>query len=369
MSELYIGLMSGTSMDAVDAVLVDFSCSPLKLIASCSLPVPAEIKKNLLKLCSPGDDEINHMGRLDNQTGLLFAEATNMLVANTKIAISDIKAIGSHGQTIRHEPVGKSPYTLQIGNPFVIAQHTGIMTIADFRRADIAVGGQGAPLAPAFHNDVFRKTDTDCVVLNIGGMANITFLPADLTAPVTGFDTGPGNVLMDYWCMKHQHKPFDEDGQWAASGKVQKVLLQKFLADQYFKQMPPKSTGRERFNEKWLSSFSETGKLAPEDVQATLCAFTAESIALDIERYQHAGSVIVCGGGAYNQHLMQVLSQRLPNHHIESSKAHGIEPDWVEAIAFAWLARRTMHHQAGNLPAVTGANRSVILGAIYPAPC
>ena len=367
MSELYIGLMSGTSMDAVDAVLVDFSTSPLKLIASSNFPVPENIKKQLISLCTPGDNEIDRMAQLDNQLGLLFANAVNKLLSSANISNKQINAIGSHGQTIRHMPTGDSPYTLQIGNPSVISEQTGITTIADFRRKDMAAGGQGAPLAPAFHNAVFRSDKQDRIALNLGGIANITILPADKNKPVTGFDTGPSNVLMDIWCMQHQNKQFDKDGQWAASGKVQDNLLKQFLDDPYFKLAPPKSTGREYFNHDWLNNFSEIKNTSPEDVQATLCAFTIETIAQDIERTGNKQEIIVCGGGAHNVYLMKQLSERLSGHEVKSSVELGIEPDWIEAIAFAWLARQTQNNLPGNIATVTGANHNTILGAIYPA--
>lgn len=367
MSEIYIGLMSGTSMDAVDAVLVDFSTSPLKLVASNTFPIPKDLKEKLIALCTPGDNEIDRMAQLDNQLGFLFADAVNKLLSFANISNKQINAIGSHGQTVRHIPTGDFPYTLQIGNPSVISEQTGITTIADFRRKDMAAGGQGAPLAPAFHNAVFRSDQQDRVALNVGGIANITILPADKNKPVTGFDTGPANGLMDLWCMQHQNKPFDKDGQWAASGKVQNNLLKQFLDDPYFKLAPPKSTGREHFNRDWLDNFSEIKNESPEDVQATLCALTVETIALDIERTGSKQEIIVCGGGAYNNHLMTQLSERLSEHAVKSSTELGIEPDWVEAIAFAWLARQTRNHLPGNLPAVTGARHEAVLGAIYPA--
>ena len=367
MSEIYIGLMAGTSMDAIDAVLVDFSQPSLKIIASNSLPIPEDLKEKLIALCTPGNNEIDRMAQLDNKLGFLFAEAVNKLLSSANLSSKEINAIGSHGQTIRHIPSGDFPYTLQIGNPAVISEQTNITTIADFRRKDMAAGGQGAPLAPAFHNAVFRSNIQDRVALNIGGMANITILPADKNKPVTGFDTGPGNVLMDLWCMQHQNKPFDKDGQWAASGKVHKNLLKQFLGDPYFKLAPPKSTGREHFNINWLNNFSEITNESPEDIQATLCALTIETIAQDIERSSHKQEIIVCGGGTHNGYLMTQLSERLHRHDVKSSAELGIEPDWVEAIAFAWLARQTRNHLPGNLPTVTGAHHEAVLGAVYSA--
>ncbi|MDH5436997.1 MAG: anhydro-N-acetylmuramic acid kinase [Gammaproteobacteria bacterium] len=367
MSETYIGLMAGTSMDAIDAVIVDFSQPSLKLVASHSLAIPEDLKNKLIALCTPGDNEIDRMAQLDNQLGFLFANAVNQLLDSTGLSPSKINAIGSHGQTIRHTPNGDFPYTLQIGNPAVISEQTNITTIADFRRKDMAAGGQGAPLAPAFHNAVFRSNKQNRIALNIGGMANITILPADKNKAVTGFDTGPGNVLMDLWCMQHLNMPYDKDGQWAASGKTQNTLLKKFLADPYFKLAPPKSTGREHFNRGWLNSYSEIQNERPEDIQATLCALTVETIALDIERNNTKQEIIVCGGGTHNRYLMTQLSKRLSDHSVKSSTEFGIEPNWVEAIAFAWLARQTRNNLPGNLPTVTGARHEAVLGAIYPA--
>ena len=368
MTELYIGLMSGTSMDAIDAVLVDFSKLPLQLIATHSEPISTELKKKLLQLCFPGHDEINCMGILDVQMGILFAQSCNQLLKKSGIDRATIKAIGSHGQTIRHYPHDAHfPFTLQIGDPNIIAARTGITTIADFRRRDLASGGQGAPLVPAFHNYFFRNPHKDQVIINIGGIANITFLPANLNEKIIGFDTGPGNTLLDSWINQHQHKKYDQDGQWAKSGKLNNSLLAILMADEYLKLPPPKSTGREHFNLAWLQS-KLPENIAAVDVQNTLTEFTAQSIMQAINLYATKNcDIIICGGGAHNNYLLSRLEHHRGNHTITLSQQFGIDPDWIEAIAFAWLAQQTLQSKPGNIPSVTGARQAVILGGIYQA--
>ncbi len=368
MSELFIGLMSGTSMDAVDAVLVDFQLAPLKILATHSQPIPAALRDDLMNICSPGMDEINRLGALDIQTGLLFAETANILIQQARIDRAAITAIGSHGQTIRHQPDHKFPFTLQIGDPNSIAVNTGITTIADFRRRDMAVGGQGAPLAPAFHNAVLRSAQENRIILNLGGIANITYLPADLTQPVIGFDTGPANTLLDNWINKQQGVPFDDRGQWAASGKVNTALLNLLLSDAYFKRPPPKSTGREYFNVHWLeknlTEFEQ--KLSPADIQATLCELTACSIAQAIKQLRISNpTLLICGGGVKNVYLLERLRLQCETDKMQLTDDFGIPAKWLEAIAFAWLAQQTLHKKPGNLPPVTGAEKAVILGGIY----
>ena len=289
MSILYIGLMSGTSMDAVDAALVDFSSTPPKLIATQRAPLDAGLRTALLALCVPGTNEIERMMELDARLGEIFAETTLALLKKSGVSTTDIQAIGSHGQTIRHQPGGAYPFSLQIGNPALIAERTGITTVADFRRADIAAGGQGAPLVPAFHNVVLRSAEHDRVIVNIGGIANITVLPKDAKQPVTGFDTGPGNVLLDAWAERHLGKRMDEDGCFAASGKLHEKLLHTLLSDKYFSLAPPKSTGREHFNIAWLDAVLKNySSVAAQDVQATLCELTAASIAVAIQKHARA---------------------------------------------------------------------------------
>ena len=377
MSSLFIGLMSGTSMDAADAALVDFSAGKSTLIATHRTSLTAELRTALLALCVSGQNEIERMMELDARLGELFAETALALLKKSGVSATTIQAIGSHGQTIRHQPTGPYPFSLQIGNPALIAQRTGITTIADFRRADIAAGGQGAPLVPAFHNAVLRSPEQDRVIVNIGGIANITVLPKDAKQPVTGFDTGPGNVLLDAWAERHLGKRMDEDGRFAASGKVRENLLGALLNDGYFSLAAPKSTGREHFNMTWLEFVLKQIKYplslkgegwgeGAADIQATLCELTAASIASAIQKYAPAtNQVLVCGGGARNAHLMQRLRARLQPCPVESTEKHGISPDWMEAMAFAWLAKQTLEGKPGNLPSVTGARRAVALGAIY----
>lgn len=364
--DLYVGLMSGTSADAVDLVLVDFSSELPRLIHSLSLPLDADVRAQIHALSTPGSNEIDRMGELDRQLGQLFAEATIQLLKDAGISKDQITAIGSHGQTIRHRPPGptKSPFTLQIGDPNVIAQFTGITTIADFRRRDMAAGGQGAPLVPAFHQAVFKDRMQNRAIVNIGGMANITWLPA--TGATMGFDTGPGNVLMDAWILEHKGLSYDRDGVWAASGQLDPVLLATLLQHPFFNQDPPKSTGREMFNLAWLTSLLDGFVARPQDVQATLLALTAKSIANDIRRLStEPVQIFICGGGAYNGRLMQELQVLMPGSTVASSAQLGIAPNWVEAMAFAWLARQTLNRHCGNLCAVTGAKEEVILGGVY----
>lgn len=378
MSDLFIGLMSGTSMDAADAALVDLSGDKPKLIAAHRTPLTSELRAALLALCAPGPNEIERIAELDARLGEIFADSTLALLKKAGVNATEVLAIGSHGQTVRHQPTGPYPFSLQIGNPALIAQRTGITTVADFRRADIAAGGQGAPLVPAFHNAVFRSSEHDRVVVNIGGIANITILPKDAKQFVTGFDTGPGNVLLDAWAERHLGKRMDEDGRFAASGKVQEDLLAQLLQDDYFSLAPPKSTGREHFNMAWLDTILHQhplshqgegggeGENSAQDTQATLCELTAASIAQAIHHHApQTREVLICGGGAHNAHLMQRLRARLKSCSVESTEKHGINPDWVEAMAFAWLAKQTLEGKLGNLPAVTGATRAVVLGGIY----
>lgn len=367
----YIGLMSGTSLDAIDAVLVSFSDNQPTLHHAINFPLDKTLRADLLALSAPGENEIERMGQLDISLGQSFAVAVNQLLQETDIDATQVRATGSHGQTIRHRPDlnnGKN-FTLQIGDPNTIAELTGITTVADFRRRDMAAGGQGAPLVPAFHAAFFVDNKQDRIILNIGGMANITLLPADATAPASGFDTGPGNVLMDDWIQQWQQQAFDDNGQWAASGTVHSQLLNALLKDNFFQLAPPKSTGREHFNLGWLQQ--HLNKLEPpapasKDVQATLNELTAISIANAIQRYAtNTKEIVVCGGGVRNAELMRRLKTKLGNANIVSSDERGLAAEWVEAVAFAWLARETLEGRTGNLPAVTGAKRPVILGGVY----
>ena len=380
-TDYFIGLMSGTSMDAIDAALVDFSNDTPKLINALNFPIPDSLRTELQALCQPGENEIERLGRADTQLGKLFADAVDQLLNKSNLAAENICAIGSHGQTIRHAPEGSglkgmNPFTLQIGDANQIAERTGITTVADFRRRDMAAGGQGAPLVPAFHAAVFQSSKQTRVILNIGGIANITVLPKTKNAVISGFDTGPGNGLMDAWIQKHQQQNFDQDGKWASSGNINKKLLTQLLNNDYFAKAPPKSTGRELFNLSWLeqqiSQVSEN--ITEADVQTTLAKFTAVSIADAINQHafnEHGtgtDEVIVCGGGTRNGFLMKCLREHLKPIEVKTTDELGLPAEWVEAVAFAWLARETLANRPGNVPGVTGASHPVVLGGIYPAP-
>lgn len=368
MSEYYVGLMSGTSMDALDAVVVDLQTDQPNLHGTLSRPLPETLRQELVALAQPGANEIDRSARVDRQLGEFAAETVRLLLESSGIDSSSVRAIGSHGQTIRHAPDANPPYTVQIGDPNSIAQLTGITTVADFRRRDMVVGGQAAPLVPVFHNAIYRDGKHNRIALNLGGIANITVLPADPSLPVIGFDTGPANGLMDAWCQYRLNKPYDDDGRSAAKGSINQTLLAELESDPYFQLPPPKSTGREHFNLNWLLPQLPPEGLSDEDVLATLCELSARSVAAAIkERAAATDEVIVCGGGAYNSHLLQQLRANLPGVEIVSSEVYGIEPRWIEAMAFAWLAQRTLKQLPGNLPSVTGAREAVVLGAIYPA--
>lgn len=364
----YIGLMSGTSVDGIDAALVSISDhGALTLTATEQQSFPPAVRSAIQTLMLPGNNEIDQAGELDMQLGLLFAAAVQVLLRKNAIDKKDIRAIGSHGQTIRHRPRATYPFTQQIGNPSVIAELTGITTVADFRARDMAAGGEGAPLVPAFHHWFFHKPGVNRVILNIGGIANITWLPADTHGPVLGFDTGPGNTLLDHWIMQNRGERYDSDGGWAAGGQVNADLLKHFLTDEYFARIPPKSTGREHFRAAWLEQHL-TGKLSAQDLQATLTELTSRSIIQALNFLPtKVDEIYVCGGGSHNRHLLARLQAQAPNIPITTTAALGLDPDWVEAVAFAWLAHRTLSGEPGNLPSVTGANRAVILGGIYLA--
>jgi anhydro-N-acetylmuramic acid kinase len=358
--------MSGTSLDAIDAALVDFSADRTpKLVQTYAHPIPATIRSEIELICQPGSDEINRAGAIDRRLGELFAEATAILLEQANIPATQIRAIGSHGQTIRHHPDRPAPFTLQIGDPNTIAFNTGITTVADFRRMDVAAGGQGAPLVPAFHDATLRDDSENRVVVNIGGMANITVLAKN--TPVTGFDTGPGNVLMDSWIQKKRQLPYDQDGAWAASGQCHIPLLDQLLSHPYIQASAPKSTGRETFHLAWLESMlTAFTTISDADIQRTLAEFTARSIALAIDALplsiDHA---LLCGGGSHNKMLREQISKLLTKINISTTTDVGIEADWLEAIAFAWLAKQRIENKPGNIPSVTGANRPCILGSIY----
>lgn len=360
---LYIGVMSGTSLDGLDIALVDIQSPTTSLLATHFVPMPGTLRDDLLRLCSSGPDELARSALAEQAWAERVAHGIHQLLDKQQLSPVQIRAIGSHGQTVRHEPARH--FTIQIGNPALLAELTGITVVADFRRRDVAAGGQGAPLVPAFHQALFDDGATKAV-LNIGGFSNLTLLEA--SQPVRGFDCGPGNVLMDAWIHEQKGVPFDAGGQWAATGTVDHTLLKTMMDDPFFQQQGPKSTGRELFNLSWLHQHLKGSALAPEDVQATLLELTARSI-IDALTAAQSGTqqLLVCGGGARNHQLMKRLAQLLPSATVESTDAHGIPGDWMEAMAFAWLAHCCLEHIPANCPDVTGARGLRILGGIYPA--
>ncbi|MFM9968724.1 MAG: anhydro-N-acetylmuramic acid kinase [Burkholderiales bacterium] len=381
-TSLYVGVMSGTSLDGVDAVLADFSPGAPRMLANHYRPYPDDLRASLLALHTPGDNELHRAALLANAVTREYAAAINSLLRehagsvvgeNNHISAAaggppqdtyarTIAAIGCHGQTVRHRP--EHGYTIQLVNGALLAELTGLTAITDFRSRDIAAGGQGAPLVPAFHAACFRNATTSRVIVNIGGIANVTYLP--LRGAISGFDTGPGNLLMDAWVSRRLGENYDRNGAFAAAGKVNTALLQEMLADTYFHQSPPKSTGRDHFNMNWLEAFG-INDLPPPDIAATLCELSAASIAGAIDKYcTDAGEIFLCGGGAHNAHLMARLSSHLPNRRLATTEELRMHPDWVEALAFAWLARCAMEKTPGNAPEVTGALGLRVLGAIHP---
>ncbi|MBB3803299.1 anhydro-N-acetylmuramic acid kinase [Xanthomonas arboricola] len=369
-SPLYLGLMSGTSADGIDAALVRFaddSHRRCELVAGTTVPWAPPLRDALIALGQGAETvAIDALGQLDAQVGLAFADAANRLIAESGVARQHIRAIGSHGQTIRHRPTSAPAFTWQIGDASRIAEHTGLTTVADFRRRDVAAGGQGAPLMPAFHLAMLGAGDEDRAVLNLGGIGNLTLIPRDGT--VLGFDTGPANALLDSWCQQHRGTAFDANGLFAANGHVDSVLLQALLADPWFALAPPKSTGREQFHLAWVQEAMGGRALQAADVQATLLELTAATVAEALLRLQpQTRRVLVCGGGVRNPVLMARLAARLPGVVVESSARRGLDPDYLEAMGFAWLAAELLAGRPANLPSVTGAAGPRLLGAIYPA--
>ena len=364
--EMWVGLMSGTSMDGIDAALVSFREQSMELHSTVTLPWPDELRLRLIAV-SQNQGSPDEIGELGTLTGALFAETASQVIAKAGVSASSVRAIGSHGQTIRHQPSGPSPYSLQIGNPAVIAEKTGITTVADFRSRDMAAGGQGAPLVPAFHKAFFGSADEDRCILNLGGIANITHIPADSSQPVTGFDTGPANALLDAWCQDQTGLPFDADGRWASEGEVNEALLADMLSDAYFDRPAPKSTGKERFNLDWIRTLTRRHPDIPaENIQRTLLQLTVISIVRQLPDVSPL-KVYACGGGTRNPVLMGELEKALAPARLALTSELGLDPHWVEAVAFAWLARQTLSGYPGNLPEVTGACGPRVLGAIYPA--
>ncbi|QJD60192.1 anhydro-N-acetylmuramic acid kinase [Pseudomonas sp. gcc21] len=366
MSGFYVGIMSGTSLDGIDIALVSVEGQQATLIGATCLPFPPSLYNDLLTLCNSGPDEIHRAGLAGMAWARLAASGIDMLLAKHSIDASQVKAIGSHGQTIRHHP--EQGFSCQIGAPALLAELSGISVISDFRSRDLAAGGQGAPLVPAFHQWLLSSPEAVRVLVNIGGFSNLTVLRPNQS--VTGFDSGPGNVLLDHWINRHHGEAFDRDGNWARSGKVNDELLAYMLSDSYFQRQPPKSTGREYFNASWLDAALQqaSGTFDPADIQATLLELTARSIAQDVfANVTDTAEIYVCGGGARNRWLMERLAQLLAPLSVRSTHAVGVDPDWMEAIAFAWLAWRFDNRETSNLPVVTGARGTRILGALYPA--
>lgn len=369
MPTYFIGVLSGTSMDAVDAALLSFDPAPI-VVATHSVKYPADLQSELLALAVPGDNEIDRLGRADVLVGRLFARAVVELIARAGVPASQISAIGSHGQTIRHRPVGDAGFTLQIGDPNVIATETGLPVVADFRRKDMALGGQGAPLVPKFHQAVFGQPGSLRVVVNIGGIANLTVLDGTQSDSVIGFDSGPGNTLMDGWCRRTLGLPMDRDGALASQGRIIPTLLDAFFSDPYFSQRPPKSTGPEYFSAAWLDRHltHAGGAPAAADVQATLLELTVRSISdaiIQASPGPEKSAVFVCGGGAHNTALMRSLQAHLPGSKVSRTESLGVAGEWVEAALFAWLAHQRLQVLPGNCPTVTGAKRPAVLGGLW----
>lgn len=361
-------------MDGIDVALVEFNKNHIKLVANHVHSIPQTLKQKLklLALDAP-EASIDMLGETDTELGIVFANAINTLLSLSGFKANQITAIGSHGQTIRHRPDLKNSFSMQIGDANRISFLTGITTVTDFRRKDMAAGGEGAPLAPAFHQKVFHSASENRAVINIGGIANITYLPAqqnpNTNQVCSGFDTGPGNMLMDAWTQKHKNKNYDNNGMWAANSIADQALVQKLMQDPFIQLAPPKSTGREHYHLNWLEQqLSDFTQLNPDQVQACLCQFTCDSIIYAIKNHlPDINTLIVCGGGAHNAYLMKLLSEKLLQTRLASSEDYGINPDWVEAIAFAWLAKQTLENKPGNLPNVTGAKQATVLGSIFPA--
>jgi anhydro-N-acetylmuramic acid kinase len=370
MNQLYIGLMSGTSLDGVDAVLVDFGGAALRVLAHAHRPFDPALAAELLALNTPGGNELHRAALAGNALVRLCAKAIDDLLATGDTGAAQVRAIGAHGQTVRHRPgeFDGTGYTIQLNSPALLAELSGIAVVADLRSRDVAAGGQGAPLVPAFHRAVFAHADRTIAVLNLGGIGNLTVLHAD--GRTLGFDCGPGNLLMDHWCRRHTGQPYDAAGAWGASGQVDAALLEQMLAEPYFAQPIPKSTGRDLFHPDWLDAQLQrhSATLRPEDVQATLAELTATACANDLLRHSpDARELLVCGGGAFNDHLMRRLAAQLPAVQVQRTDARGLPAMQVEACAFAWLARAFCERDCGNLSSVTGAAGARLLGALSPA--
>ena len=351
----YIGIMSGTSLDGVDVVLCEIDATSCTLISSLEYPMPLELKTDILSMIE-GKNTLEQVGQIDHRLGLLFTQAVGALLIRENIDASSIKAIGLHGQTLWHEPTGEYPFSMQLGDPNILTAKTGIPVVADFRRKDVALGGQGAPFAPAFHEFIFSNINKAVSVVNIGGMANITVIDEKLI----GYDTGCGNVLLDLWISEHQGNTYDKDGEWARSGSVDYGLLDSMMSDEYFEEPYPKSTGREKFNKAWLQGHLAGKTHNPEDVQRTLLELTALSISNEVLRFNR-DMVLLCGGGAKNSFLVERMKVLMPN--VEVAIAENA--DMIEAMTFAWLAYKRVHREEVNLKDVTGASENAVLGGLY----
>jgi anhydro-N-acetylmuramic acid kinase len=361
---LFLGLISGTSLDAIDAALMDFDVSPLSLIAASAVPFEPALKERITALVdAPDRVSLDAIGQIDVAVGQAFARSALALMQEAGVSAAAVSAIGCHGQTLRHRTDLPVPFTWQIGDPNTVAEMTGVTVVGDFRRRDVAAGGQGAPLLPVFHDQVFRSATEDRVIVNLGGIANVTLLKRG--AVVSGFDTGPANRLLDAWISRHRRVSFDGDRAWAGTGRCDPGLLEQLMNEPYLQQQPPKSTGRELFNLEWLDAKLAGVERRPEDVQATLLEYTAATVAADIRRYAPEAAVYACGGGARNAALLAALARRLAPNPVATTVALGLDPDYVEAMAFGWFARRTLAGLASNAPSVTGARGPRILGGIY----
>jgi len=357
--EQYIGVMSGTSLDGIDVVLCEIDGTTCTLISSLEYPLPLELKSDILRLIEDKSC-LEQVGQIDHRLGILFRQAIGALIIRENIDVNSIKAIGLHGQTLWHKPTGEYPFSMQLGDPNILTAKTGIPVVADFRRKDVALGGQGAPFAPAFHQFLFADVDASVSIVNIGGMANITVLANTVNDKLIGYDTGCGNVLMDMWTAEHQGRSYDKDGEWARTGSVDYALLDAMMSDDYFEQPYPKSTGREKFNRDWLQEYLSGKTYNPEDVQRTLLEFTAMSIANEVLRFNR-DVVLLCGGGAKNCFLVERMKALMPN--IEVAIAQNA--DMIEAMTFAWLAYKRVHKEEVNLKDVTGASDNAVLGGLY----
>ena len=376
-TEYYLGIMSGTSLDGVDLALLDFASSHPRCVATDFTPMPQSIRENSTALVRSGITTLQQLGELDHQFALLYADCVNRFLQTHQVSAEQIRAIGCHGQTVWHAPHGEFPFSMQIGDMNLLAARTGITVVGDFRRKDMAFGGQGAPLVPAFHQAIFFDPNFATAVLNIGGISNVSLLIPH--HPVMGFDTGPGNTLLDQWIEKYQGVSYDKNGAWGAIGKLNEALLRELLDEPFCRLNAPKSSGRELFNLSWLEAKIEKTReqssalslpIAAQDVQATLVEFTVRTIADNLKNIDTplAKRLLVCGGGVKNRLMMQRLAEHLTQWQISTTSDFGLDPDYVEAAAFAWLAYRRMHNQSGNVPEVTGAQKAISLGAIFPKP-